>query len=324
MKNKLVVNLKLDSETPMSGPCEACILGKQHRTPFPQQAENRHSLPLDLIFSDVHGPLPTQTIQGYRYWITFLDDATKFCYVVLLRKKSEAFQAFQIYKAYAENLLSRRIGTLRDDKGGEYISTEWDGYMKLHGIRREHTVRSTPQQNGAAERINRTLAEGVTAMLVAFWGEALTTFLYVRNRSPTSSLPSTVTPYELWHNKKPSIHHLRVFGCRAYVHVQKDQRKSLEPHSLKCIFLGYPDGYKGWKCYDPLSKKVVISRDVIFDECSFPGLVVRESQLTESSPPYTVGQDLLNKILAPLDDSDDQDSVGALPQVHAGQPQAQQ
>ncbi|KAJ3474116.1 hypothetical protein NLI96_g12644 [Meripilus lineatus] len=192
-------------------------------TPFPQQAENRHSLPLDLIFSDVHGPLPTQTIQGYRYWITFLDDATKFCYVVLLRKKNEAFQAFQIYKAYAENLLSRRIGTLRDNKGGEYISTEWDDCMKLHGIRREHIVRSTPQQNGAAERINRNLAEGVT------------------------------------------------------------------PHFS-----------------------------------IFPGLVVRESQLTESSPPYTVGQDLLNKILAPLDDSDDQDSVGALPQVHAGQPQAQQ
>ena len=123
----------------------------------------------------------------------------------------------------------------------------------------------------------------------SFWGEALTTFLYVRNRSLTSSLPSTVTPYELWHNKKPSIHHLRVFGCRAYVYVQKDQRKSLEPYSLKCIFLGYPDGYKGWKCYDPLSKKIVISRDVIFDECSFPGLGVRESQLTESSPPHIVG-----------------------------------
>lgn len=330
LKNKLVVNLKLDSETPMSGLCDACILGKQHRSLFPQQAENRHSLPLDLIFSDVHGPLPTQTVQGYRYWITFLDDATKYCQVVLLKKKSEAFQAFQIYRASSENLHHRKIGTLRDDKGGEYISKDWDDYMKLHGIRREHTVRSTPQQNGAAERINRTLAEGVTAMLVeshlpaSFWGEALATFLYVRNRSPTSSLPSTATPYELWHSKKPSISHLRVFGCRAYVHVQKDQRKSLQPHSLKCIFLGYPEGYKGWKCYDPLSKKVVISRDVIFDECSFPGLVVKESQLTESSPSHTpVDQNFIQKILVPWDDSDDQDSVGALPQVPAGQPLAQ-
>ena len=166
LRNKLVVNLKLGSDTPMSDLCEACILGKQHRSPFPQQAENRHSNPLDLIHSDVHGPLPTQTIQGFRYWITFLDDATKYCHVVLLKKKSEAFKAFLTYKAYAENLLQRKIGALRDDKGGEYISKDWEEHMKLHGIRREHTLRNTPQQNGAAERMNRTLAEGFTSMLV--------------------------------------------------------------------------------------------------------------------------------------------------------------
>ena len=110
LRNKLVVNLKLGSDSPMSDLCEACILGKQHRSPFPQQAENRHSNPLDLIHSDVHGPLPTQTIQGFRYWITFLDDATKYYHVVLLKKKSKAFKAFLTYEAYAENLLQRKIG----------------------------------------------------------------------------------------------------------------------------------------------------------------------------------------------------------------------
>ena len=309
----------------MSDLCEACILGKQHRSPFPQQAENR---PLDLIFSDVHGPLPVQTAQGYRYWITFLDDATKHCYVVLLKKKSDTFPAFLTFKAYAENLLKRKIGTLRDDKGGEYISTEWDNYMKLHGIRREHTVRATPQQNGAAERMNRTLAEGVTSMLVeaklpaSFWGEALFTFLYVRNRSPTSSLPSNVTPYELWHKKKPSISHLRVFGCRAYVHIQKDQRKSLQSHSVKCIFLGYPDEYKGWKCYDPVTKRVLVSRDVIFNEAELPGLGIKDSTITGSSlqpTPPSVDQNTIHKFLIPLDDDDDSpddvDSVGDIPQA---------
>ena len=153
----------------------------------------------------------------------------------------------------------------------------------------------------------------------SFWGEALSTFLHVRNRSPTSSLPSKHTPYELWFGKKPSISHLRVFGCRAYVHIQKDQRKSLQPHSVKCIFLGYPTEYKGWKCYDPATKKVLISRDVIFNESVFPGLVVKESSFTESSS-STLDQDIVTQILVPLDDPDDRDSVGAIPQVPA-QPQ---
>ena len=243
--------------------------------------------------------------------------------MVLLKKKSEAFKAFLTYKAYAENLLQRKIGALRDDKEGEYISKDWEEHMKLHGIRREHTLRNTPQQNGAAERMNRTLAEGVTSMLVeshlpaSFWGEALSTFLYVRNRSPTSSLPSKHTPYELWFGKKPSISHLRVFGCRAYVHVQKDQRKSLQAHSIRCIFLGYPEEYKGWKCYDPVCKKVLMSRDVIFDESVFPGLGIKESSVTGSpstSSPTPLDQDTVRQILVPLDDPDDRDSVGAYPQ----------
>ena len=94
----------------------------------------------------------------------------------------------------------------------------------------------------------------------SFWSEALFTFLYVGNRSPTSSLPSKHTPYELWFGKKPDLSHLKVFGCRAYVHVQKDKRGGkLGWHMMPCIFIGYPDDFKGWRFWDPAARKVIVS-----------------------------------------------------------------
>ena len=220
--------LKLTSDTLCPDLCETCIMGKQHWFPFPQQATDRNLKPLDLVVSDVHGPLPTSTAQGSKYWVLFLDMGSRLYTVYLMKHKSDTFPCFKEYKAWAETRFERKIKVLRDDKGGEYMSNEMAQYLKEHGIQREHTVRATPQQNGAAERGNRVMAEGVTCMLSeaklppSFWGEALSTFVYVRNRLPTASLPSNKTPYEVAFGKKPSLQHLRVFGCRAYVMIQKD------------------------------------------------------------------------------------------------------
>ncbi|THH26789.1 hypothetical protein EUX98_g7389 [Antrodiella citrinella] len=217
VKNKLTVNLKLDSEAPLADLCETCIMGKQHRFPFPETSDYSDLKPLDLVVSDVHGPLPVSTAQGYRYWILFLDVASRLYVVYYLREKSQAFACFKEFKAWAENHFERKMKVFRDDKGGEYMSNDMDQYLKEHGIRREHTVRATPQQNGMAERANCTMAEGVTCMLVeaklppSFWGEALSTLVYVRNRLPTASLPNHTTPYELAYKKKPSIVHFRVW-----------------------------------------------------------------------------------------------------------------
>jgi hypothetical protein len=99
----------------------------------------------------------------------------------------------------------------------------------------------------------------------SFWGECLAALVHILNRIPTASAKNA-TPYELWHGKKPDVSHLRVWGCTAYVHVQKDKRTSLGPHMEKCVFLGYPDGYKGWKFYNPTTKKTVISEHADFYE----------------------------------------------------------
>src|SRR3981189_3217648 len=144
------------------------------------------------------------------------------------------------------------------------------------GIVRQHTVRNRPQQNGVAERANRTMAEGVTAMLaesglpLSFWGEALASYVHVWNCLPTSAILKATTPYELWHGRKPDVSHFQVWGCTAYVHVQRDQRNSLGPHVQKCAFIGYPAGYKGWKFWDLTSRNSLISETADFDERYFP------------------------------------------------------
>jgi len=185
VEHGMVSNLSLPS-VPASLPvCPACMDGKQTRDPFPQLA-SRRSIPLQLIHSDLHGPLPP-TANGYKYWISFTDDASRYRRCWLLHKKSEAFAAFKHYKAWAEKQTGKVLKSLRDDKGGEYMSNEWESFMLEHGIERQHTTRATPQQNGVAERTNRILDEGVASLLsdshfpARFWGEALSCFLHTLN-----------------------------------------------------------------------------------------------------------------------------------------------
>ncbi len=122
-------------------------------------------MPLELVHSDLHGPLPVATREGYRYWITFLDDATSYRAAMRLKQKSQALEAFKLFKATAENQLDAKIKELQDDKGGEYMSNEFIKFTDCCGIHRRHTTRNRPQQNGVAERANRTMGDDISAML---------------------------------------------------------------------------------------------------------------------------------------------------------------
>ena len=144
---------------------------------------------------------------------------------------------------------------LRHDKGGEFIGGKWDKMCAETGMEIQKTVRKEPHQNGVAERANRTLVEGVISMLTqaklpsSFWGYALHALIHTRNRSPTSSLDG-ITPFESIYGRAPDVSYLCIFGCLAYVNVQKDKRKTLDSHVQKCIFVGYPPGVKGWEFYN--------------------------------------------------------------------------
>ena len=163
---------------------------------------------------------------------------------------------------------------MRTDNGLEFCNIEFDNFCKENGIMRHRTVKHTPQQNGVAERMNRTLLEKVRCMLVSsglpnlFWGEAVMTAAYLVNRSPSTAI-ELKTPEYMWTGKNPDYSNLRVFGCAAYAHQVEGK---LEPRSVKCIFLGYPQGTKGYRLWvrDTNGYKVIVSRDVVFYEHSMP------------------------------------------------------
>ena len=161
---------------------------------------------------------------------------------------------------------------MRSDRGGEYTSHEFNTFCEKEGIQRELTAAYTPQQNGVSERKNRTLINVVLAMLShaklskVFWGEALLTANYLQNRSPTKAIDEYKTPYELWFGRQPNLSYLRVFGCKAYVFVPKEKRQKLDSHSNECIFLGYSEESKAYRLMDSTNRKIIISRNVIFNE----------------------------------------------------------
>ena len=278
IREELVTGLKITSNTKPDPICEPCLAGKMVADPFPSSSHRASNL-LELIHSDVHGPIRTPSHSGFIYWVTFIDDSGRFRVAVPMKKKSDTFDCFKRFKAWAENKTGCRIGALRDDKGGEYVSKEFDNFCAEHGIQRQHSVRARPQQNGVAERANRTMEQGIITMLhqaglpLSFWGEALAAYIHVWNKTPTSAV-SGRTPYETFYGNKPDVSMLRVWGCVAYVHIQKDKREggSLGSHMEKCIFIGYPPDYKGWKFYNPTTKKPIISECAQFDEHYFLGI----------------------------------------------------
>ncbi|KAL0355685.1 UNVERIFIED_CONTAM: Copia protein [Sesamum radiatum] len=184
---------------------------------------------------------------------------------------SRATKPLQLVHADVCGPFNPQSFALRTDRGGEFTSNEFKAFCELHGIRRPMTVPRTPQQNGVAERKNRTVLNMARTMLKSkempkeFWAEAVACAVYLLNRSPTRSLEK-ITPQEAWSGWKPSVKHLRVFGSICYVHVPEQQRTKLDDRSKKMVFLGYDESSKGYKCFDPIAKKVVISRDVEFEE----------------------------------------------------------
>lgn len=170
-----------------------------------------------------------------------------------------------------ENQSGYNIKVLRTDRGGEFVSKEFNQFCEENGIHRELTAPYTPEQNGVAERKNQTIMEMARSMLQArkvsnhFWAEAVAPSLYLLNISRTRVVMNQ-TPYEVWHWRKPSVSHLRVFGCVAYALINSQARQKLDGKIEKCILIGYCNQSKAYRLYNPSSGKFIIKRDVIFDE----------------------------------------------------------
>jgi hypothetical protein len=225
------------------------------KKPFPS-SNNRSKEILDLIHSDVCSPMPTKSLGGSSYYVIFIDDYSRNTWLFLLKIKDEVFNKFQEFKEEIKNLTNKNIKMLRTDNGGEYTSKEFVAFCKSTGIRRELTVPHNPQQNGVAERKNRSIEETVRALLndqgfsIFLWGEEAMKIIYVQNRSPHCILKN-MTPEEVFSGKKPNLENLRIFGCLVYSHIPKDKRNKLEPSGKKGIFVGYSDSSKAYRIYIP-------------------------------------------------------------------------
>ena len=182
---------------------------------------------------------------------------------------------FKEFEARVFNDCKQHINTLRSDNGGEYLSTDFETYLKKKGIQHELSVPYSPQQNGVAERMNRTLVETARSMLAhaglpdTYWAEAVETAAYIRNRVPTSAISGNKTPLEVWSEKKPDVSHLKVFGCMAYAHVPDVQRQKLDKKAVKLRFVGYSIESKGYRLLDENTSRVYTRRDVVFNEQDF-------------------------------------------------------
>ncbi|KAH9707327.1 Integrase catalytic domain-containing protein [Citrus sinensis] len=249
--------------------CEHCVTSKQHRLKFSRSIARSKCI-LDLIHSDVWES-PDISMGGAKYMVTFIDDYSRRCWVYPIKKKSDVFPVFKEYKARVELESSKKIKCLRTDNGGEYTDGEFLAFCKQECIQRQFTVAYTPQQNGVAERINRTLTEKIRAMLRtaglpnSFWAEAAKTACYIVNRSPSTAI-GLKTAMEMWTGKPTDYSYLHAFGCPVYVMYNAQERTKLDPKSRIYIFLGYADGVKGYRLWDPTAHEIVISRDVIFVE----------------------------------------------------------
>ena len=262
--------------------CGECISAKQTRQPF-TRSEREPKRALELLHMDVCGPMQEPSLGGSRYVATFLDDYTKLSLVRTVAHKSGVPAMVKEVVLLLENLGNQRVRSIRTDRGGEYLNANLAEFLHSKGIQHQTTAPYTPEQNGAAERLNRTLVERVRAMLLdanlphKLWAEAMVTANYIRNRSPTTS--KARTPWEHFFNEKPDVAHLRVFGSAAHVHVNKHQRRKLDAVSARGTFVGYEPNSKAYRVYMEETSKIVISRDVIFDET--PGQPVDGSKQQE-------------------------------------------
>ena len=258
----------IDCDIRNYGKCETCVKAKMIKKPFPNVVRN--SKLLDLIHYDLCELNGILTRGGKRYFITFIDDYSRYTYVYLLKQKDEAFGAFKIFKAEVENQLNIKIKVLRSDRGGEYFSNEFTHFCEENGIIHESSAPHTPQQNGVAERKNRTFLEMINSMIVYsklnnnLWGEALLTACHILNRIPMKK--NDMSPYELWRGRKPNIGYFKVWGCLAYCKKTEPNRTKLGSRAIKCAFVGYANNSKAYRLLDVESNVVIESREVEFFE----------------------------------------------------------
>lgn len=263
--------------------CDGCSFGKCQRTNFREMSKATKKG--ELIVTDVCGPMEEPSWSGYRFFVTFKDDFTQYRKVYFIRHKNEVAACFEQYIKSAHTQTGNMIKTIMSDNGTEYTDQAFVEIAKKNGIEIGRSSVYTPQQNGRAERENRTLIEMARTMLLThgmskrFWAEALNCAAYILNHSGKSREKGK-TPYEVWSNREYSLHHLKIFGSECFVQIPKKKRddKKFGKTSKRGIFVGYENITGNYRIWIPEEKRIEISRDVEFREVAVPEALIDLSQ----------------------------------------------
>lgn len=305
----VIEGVKIDETKNLNFVCEACSYGKQTRIPF-KKSVRKNRQPGELIYSDVCGPFNVASVRGMRYFLLFKDAASNYRHVYFMKHKSDVFEYFKNYNAIIYNKYMRNINVLHTDNGREYVNKTFKDFLDEKGIQHECTAPYTPEQNGRAERELRTIVECARSMLYArdvplyLWAEAINCAVYILNRTSSSQTPNK-TPYEIWTGVTPNLTHIRVFGSQGYVHVPHQLRAKLDKKSDLMILVGYDN--MNYKMFDPKTKLIKISRNVIFDEFKVPEvrkniakILIEEENSTQMSQEHDdspISSDMLDSSL---------------------------
>jgi hypothetical protein len=254
IRKGLVTSVNIDLTSQMEF-CEVCVKAKSAWKPFPKESTSRALTYGEMVHTDLWGPAQTTSIGGSLYYISFTDNYSRQTRIHFLKLKSEALTAFKAYEAW----LGRQspgvcLTKMRLDRGGEYLSGEFDQYLHQQGIEWQLTIHDSPQQNGVAKHLNRTLVEHARAMLLGknlpkyLWAEAVNYATWLKNCLPSRATPST-TLFELVRKAKPDLSQAHEFGARVFVQVLEAGK--LEARAEEAIFVGVDAESKAWCIYWP-------------------------------------------------------------------------
>ena len=211
--------------------CSGCKLAKMSALPF-NKSTSISTSPFQLVHTDLWGPSSVATKGGSVYYVSFVDDYSRYTWVYLMARKSDFFRIYRTFHAMVQTQFSTSIKVLRSDLGGEYTLSEFVNTLDAFGTIHQSSCSDTPAQNGRAERKHRHLLDTARSLLLSssvppvFWGEAVHTAAYLLNRMPTPLLSGS-SPYERLHGVVPNYSLLRVFGSSCFVLLPKSTRPSI-------------------------------------------------------------------------------------------------
>ncbi|KAJ0830242.1 putative RNA-directed DNA polymerase [Helianthus annuus] len=268
-----VLKDNFDVKSVEHGPCDVCHRAKQVRVPFPISDHKTKSVG-ELIHLDLWGPYKVTSYEGFKYFLTVVDDFSRTVWCYLLTNKTEVFDNLCSFYELVLTQFEKKIKVIRSDNGTEFVNNQMNMFCKNRGILHQTSCAYTPQQNGVVERKHRHLLNTARALMfqsnlpLKYWSDCVLTAVYLINRLPSSVLNGR-SPYEVVYGFKPSLAHLRNFGCLCFSTILSESDK-FAYHADKCVLIGYSNVKKGYKllCLD--NRKVYFSRDVKFYESVYP------------------------------------------------------